>query len=79
MSPPQDLDIDLTADPSDHDCFLPKKLIHTWSGHTKGVTAIRFFPKTAHLLLSSSMDCKVKVPFSFLTFSLLLKGIISFK
>ena len=63
ISPPMDLDVDLTADPASHDCFLPKRLIHTWSGHTKGVTAIRFFPHTAHLLLSSSMDCKVKVIF----------------
>ena len=22
-------------------CFLPKRWIHTWSGHTKGVNAIR--------------------------------------
>ena len=25
--------------------FLPKRWIHTWSGHTKGVNAIRYFPQ----------------------------------
>eukprot|EP00049_Salpingoeca_infusionum_P011764 m.206228 g.206228 ORF g.206228 m.206228 type:complete len:563 (+) comp15020_c0_seq2:3914-5602(+) len=42
-------------------CYLPKKLIHTWSGHTKGVSAIRFIPGTAHLLLSAGLDNKVKL------------------
>ena len=61
MHCPTDIDIDLTKEPGTQTCFIPKKCIHTWSGHTKGVNAIRFLPNTAHLLLSASMDGKVKL------------------
>lgn len=41
--------------------FHPKKLVHTWKHGSKPITAIRFFPKTAHLLLSASADAKIKI------------------
>jgi len=49
------------AKPREHDCFIPKKLIHTWSGHTKGVNCVKFFPKYGHLLISASMDQTIKI------------------
>ncbi|XP_062013739.1 uncharacterized protein LOC133730084 [Rosa rugosa] len=42
-------------------CFTPKRLVHTWSGNTKGVSAIRFYPRYGHLLLSAGMDSRVKI------------------
>jgi pre-mRNA-processing factor 17 len=53
MVPPSDLKV------RPHDCFLPKKHIHTWLGHTKGVSQIRFMPGPGHLLLSAGLDNKV--------------------
>lgn len=49
------------ADGGDHNCFIPKKCIKKYTGHTKGVQAIEFFPGTGHLLLSGSMDGKCKI------------------
>ncbi|XP_071692987.1 uncharacterized protein [Rutidosis leptorrhynchoides] len=55
IAPPKD------AKATNDHCYIPKRLVHTWSGHTKGVSAIRFFPKHGHLILSAGMDCKVKI------------------
>jgi pre-mRNA-processing factor 17 len=41
--------------------FLPKKLIHTFTGHTKSVSSVEFFPKYGHLILSCSSDETVKI------------------
>jgi len=58
---PQDLGINLKSDEPPPKCFIPKRQIHTWTGHNKGISVIRWFPGTGHLMLSGSMDNKVKL------------------
>jgi len=60
MHIPTDVGVNLRADEPPEKCFIPKRLIHTWTGHNKQLNAIRWFPKSAHLLLSCSMDHKIK-------------------
>lgn len=45
----------------EHDNFIPKKWIHTFVGHSKGVQRVRFFPKYGHLMLSASHDGTAKI------------------
>ncbi|KAJ9103052.1 hypothetical protein QFC21_002474 [Naganishia friedmannii] len=63
MHIPTDLGINLR--PSEEtpapESFIPQACTHTWTGHTKAVSAIRLFPQSGHLLLSGSMDTKVKL------------------
>jgi len=61
LHPPQDLDVSLKYDHVPDKCFIPKRCIHTYNGHSKSVTAIRWFPVSAHLFLSSAMDSKIKL------------------
>jgi pre-mRNA-processing factor 17 len=51
----------LLTDSGAQETFIPKACVHTWTGHTQGVSAIRLFPETGHLLLSGSMDTKIKL------------------
>jgi hypothetical protein len=55
LAPPRDKKKESDA------CFLPKRWIHTWSGHTKGVNAIRFFPGMGQLMLSAGACCLFKM------------------
>ena len=72
MHPPLAEAPNLQSEPGSQDCFIPKVCIHTWTGHTQGVAVIRLFPKTGHLMLSGSMDTKIKVWILFCFFATLL-------
>lgn len=63
LHPPHDID-GVPLHKPDHipnRCFLPKKLLHTYVGHSKPINAIRLFPQAGHLLLSCSADSKIKL------------------
>ena len=61
MHPPLAEAPHLANEAGSDETFIPKACVHTWTGHTQGVSAIRLFPDTGHLLLSGSMDTKIKV------------------
>ena len=55
LDPPQDQKL------GPHQCYIPKKCIHTWVGHSKGVQCVRIFPKFGHYILSGSYDTQIKL------------------
>jgi pre-mRNA-processing factor 17 len=61
MHPPLSEAPQLNSEPGSQECFIPKACVHTWTGHTAGVSVIKTFPNTAHMFLSGSMDSKIKV------------------
>ncbi|KAK6018628.1 WD domain, G-beta repeat protein [Ostertagia ostertagi] len=61
LVPPAFTGVNLRADAAPEKCFIPKKQIHVYKGHTKGVNCLQWFPKSAHLFLSCSMDTKIKL------------------
>ncbi|KAK0519882.1 hypothetical protein OC842_007288 [Tilletia horrida] len=61
MHIPTDVDTNLHGESGSQDCFIPKACVHTFSGHTKAISALRLFPKSGHLLLSASTDTKIKL------------------
>lgn len=58
---PQYIGVNLREDHVPERCFIPKKHIHTYRGHNKGINCLRWFPKSAHLFLSAAMDSKIKL------------------
>ncbi len=71
MYPPLSTAPHLTGEAGSQECFIPKACVHTFTGHTQGVSVIRTLPETGHLMLSGSMDTKIKVraPFEIFTLS----------
>ncbi|CAD6194784.1 unnamed protein product [Caenorhabditis auriculariae] len=61
LHPPSFTGINLRADYVPERCYVPKKLVHTYRGHNKSVNCLQYFPKSAHLFLSCSMDTKIKL------------------
>ena len=65
---PQDLDKNLRSEEPPEKCYIPKKLLYSYKGHTKGIQKMQLFPISGHLFLTCSMDSKVKVKSSLIFF-----------
>jgi len=61
MEAPKYTGANLRADYVPDRCYPPTKQAHTYKSHTKAINAIRWFPGSAHMFLSCSMDNKIKL------------------
>ncbi|ODV62257.1 Cdc40p [Ascoidea rubescens DSM 1968] len=59
MHIPKDLSINLQKDPGSQECFVPKKQLSKYNGHYKGLTCLKLFPYSGHLVLSGGNDNKI--------------------
>jgi len=50
-----------SADLSDRTSVAPRRCIHRYTGHSKGVQDIAFLPDTGHMLLTASLDNTVRI------------------
>ncbi|CAI4059020.1 Cdc40p SKDI_04G5740 [Saccharomyces kudriavzevii IFO 1802] len=61
LHPPNDINVDLRKEKMNFRCYLPKKVIRNYAGHLDGTTALKFLPKTGHLILSGGNDHIIKL------------------
>ncbi|PKI85581.1 hypothetical protein MVES_000488 [Malassezia vespertilionis] len=61
MHIPTDADVNLRGEPGALQSYIPSTCVRTWTGHTKGISALRLFPNSGHMVLSGSMDTKIKL------------------
>lgn len=63
MLPPLSIDnVNFKSDQLPTKCFVPKKQVHVWTNaHRQGVSVLRLFPNSGHLMLTGGMDKSVKL------------------
>lgn len=61
MNPPEDVEVDFSKKPGQQVFQTPTRVAYKLEGHSRGVTRLRMFPNTGHLLLSSGNDAEIKL------------------
>lgn len=61
LSPPENVEIDFSRKPGSQVFQVPTRVATKLDGHSKGVTKLRLFPNSGHLLLSCGNDSEIKL------------------